>query len=106
MKARTRISILTTLFFTCTLLLLITESICAQEHGTTAEEQVGLRALASALSVGIGCIAASYAVGKTGTAAVGAITERPEIFGKAIIFVGLAEGIAIYGLLVAILLLP
>ena len=59
---------------------------------------------AMAISVSIAAIAASYAVAKTGTAALASITEKPELFGRAIAFVGLAEGIAIYGLLVALLL--
>lgn len=61
--------------------------------------------LAIAISVGAACLAAGYAVGKVGAAAIGAATEKPEIFGRAIIFVGLAEGIAIYGLIIAIMLL-
>jgi len=61
--------------------------------------------LAIAISMGLGSLAAGYAVGKVGSAAIGAITEKPETFGKAVIFVGLAEGIAIYGLIVAIMIL-
>ena len=45
-----------------------------------------------------------YALGAVGSAAMGAVTERPELIGRAIIFVGLAEGIAILGLLIGILL--
>lgn len=55
--------------------------------------------------VGAGSIAAAYAVAKVGSAALGAVTERPEMMGRALIFVALAEGIAIYGLLMAILLM-
>jgi len=84
---------------------LIAGSVFAAEQTTEASE-VGWRAIAASLSIGISSIGAAYAVARTGTAAVGAITERPEIFGKAVVFVGLAEGIAIYGLLVAILLIP
>ena len=42
---------------------------------------------------------------KVGTAAIGALAEKPELFGRLLIFVGLAEGIAIYGLIVSILIL-
>ena len=45
------------------------------------------------------------AVSSTGAAAVGAIAEKPEAFGRSLIFVGLAEGIAIYGLIIAFLVL-
>ena len=60
---------------------------------------------AIALSVGASCLAAGYAVAKVGTAALGAAAEKPELMGRALIFVGLAEGIAIYGLIIGILLL-
>jgi V/A-type H+-transporting ATPase subunit K len=61
--------------------------------------------LAAACAVGIGSIGAAYAVSSTGSAAVGAIAERPEVFGRALIFVGLAEGVAIYGLIIAFMIL-
>ena len=61
--------------------------------------------LAAALAVGIGSLGAAYAVSSTGSAAVGAIAEKPEVFGRALIFVGLAEGVAIYGLIIAFMIL-
>jgi V/A-type H+-transporting ATPase subunit K len=61
--------------------------------------------LAAALAVGLGSIGAAYAVSTTGAAAVGAIAEKPEVFGRALIFVGLAEGVAIYGLIIAFIIL-
>ena len=61
--------------------------------------------LAAALAVGLGSLGAAYAVSTTGSAAVGAIAERPEVFGRALIFVGLAEGVAIYGLIIAFMIL-
>ena len=62
--------------------------------------------LAAALSTGLACIGAGIAVSGTGAAAVGAIAEKPEAFGRSLIFVGLAEGIAIYGLVISFLVLP
>lgn len=53
----------------------------------------------------VSSVAAAYAVAKTGSAAIGAIAEKPELFGKLVIYVGLAEGIAIYGLIVSILII-
>ena len=61
--------------------------------------------LAAALAVGLGSLGAAYAVSATGAAAIGAIAEKPELFGRALIFVGLAEGIAIYGLIIAFIIL-
>jgi len=60
---------------------------------------------AAALSTALGALGAGFAVGKVGTAAVGALAEKPELFGRLLILVGLAEGIAIYGLIVSILIL-
>jgi V/A-type H+-transporting ATPase subunit K len=61
--------------------------------------------LGAALSTGFAAIGAGIAVSGTGAAAIGAIAEKPENFGRALIFVGLAEGIAIYGLIIAFLIL-
>lgn len=60
--------------------------------------------LSMAIAVGISSVGAGYAVAKTGTAASAAITERPELFGRTVVYVGMAEGIAIYGLLIAFLI--
>ena len=61
--------------------------------------------LAAGIAVGLGSLGAAYAVGNTGAAAIGVIAERPEAFGRVLIFVGLAEGIAIYGLIIAFMIL-
>jgi V/A-type H+-transporting ATPase subunit K len=61
--------------------------------------------LAAALATGLSAAAAGYAVAHVGAAAIGALTEKPELFGRLIILVGLAEGIAIYGLIVSVLIL-
>ena len=66
---------------------------------------VGWGLVAAALSTALAAIGAGYAVARVGSAAVGAIAEKPELFGRALVLVGLAEGIAIYGLIVAILIL-
>jgi V/A-type H+-transporting ATPase subunit K len=61
--------------------------------------------ISAALSTALGACGAAYAVGHVGAAALGAMGERPEIAGRALIFVGLAEGIAIYGLIISIMIL-
>lgn len=61
--------------------------------------------LAAALATGLSSLGAGIAVGSVGSAAIGAITEKPEMLGRTLIFVGLAEGIAIYGLIISILIL-
>ena len=54
---------------------------------------------------GSALIGAAIAVAYTGAAALAAISERPELFGRAMVIVGLAEGIAIYGLIISIVLI-
>ena len=61
--------------------------------------------LAAAIAVGLACLAGGMAVGKIGAAAMGAMSENPELSGKALPFVGLAEGICLWGMLVAVLIL-
>lgn len=61
--------------------------------------------LAAAIAVGIACIAGGLAVGQIGAAAMGAMAENPELSGKALPYVGLAEGICLWGFLVALLIL-
>lgn len=65
----------------------------------------GLKFIAAALSTGLASIGAGIAVAISGSAAIGAISENEKLLGKTIIFVGLAEGIAIYGLIISIMIL-
>lgn len=81
----------------------------AQEAEGSAEAAVtaagGIKYIAAAIAVGLACIAGGMAVGKIGSAAMGAMSENPELSGKALPFVGLAEGICLWGMLVAVLIL-
>jgi V/A-type H+-transporting ATPase subunit K len=65
----------------------------------------GMALLAAAIAVAGSSIGAAIAVAYTGAAALAAMSERPELFGRAMVIVGLAEGIAIYGLIVSIILI-
>ena len=76
------------------------------ETEETVESFAGvLKYYAAALAVGISCIAGGMAVAKIGSAAMGAMSENPELSGKALPFAGLAEGICLWGFLVALLIL-
>ena len=77
----------------------------AEEPAAGASGGTDNTAMAAAVTIGVACVAAGIAVAVVGAAAVGGITEKPEIFGRALIFVGLAEGIAIYGLIIAFMIL-
>ncbi|MEU7141645.1 ATP synthase subunit C [Nocardia sp. NPDC046473] len=61
--------------------------------------------LGAAIAVAGSSIGAAIAVAYTGAAALAALSERPELFGRAMVIVGLAEGIAIYGLIVSVILI-
>ena len=61
--------------------------------------------IAACVAVSIGSVAGGGAVGYVGAAAMGALSEKPELFVRALVFVGMAEGIAIYGLIIAIMIL-
>lgn len=65
----------------------------------------GFKYLAAALSTGLATIGTGVAVGSTGSSAIGAVSEDPTILGKTLIFVGMSEGIAIYGMIISILIL-
>jgi V/A-type H+-transporting ATPase subunit K len=98
------------LIFVCLLLLAVGVLLFADDAAADTSENVGSSALmwkyiAAALSVGIACIAGGIAVGQIGVAAMGAMSENPEVSGKAMPFVGLAEGICLWGFLVALLIL-
>ncbi|MCI8590241.1 MAG: hypothetical protein HFE77_05970 [Clostridiales bacterium] len=78
----------------------------AVEAATTqASMGYGLGLLAAGLVTGLSCIGAGIAVSASASAAIGALSEKPEIFGKALIFVALAEGVALYGMLISIQIL-
>ena len=61
--------------------------------------------LAAALATGLSSLGAGIAVASVGSAAIGALAEKPELLGRTLIMLGLAEGIAIYGLIISILIL-
>jgi V/A-type H+/Na+-transporting ATPase subunit K len=66
---------------------------------------MGLAMIGAGIPTAIATIAAGIAVGPIGSAALAVITEKPEMFGRSLVYLGLAEGIAIYGLVVTILML-
>jgi V/A-type H+-transporting ATPase subunit K len=75
----------------------------ATEQAGTSSNWAAL--LGAAIAVAGSSIGAAIAVAYTGAAALATMSERPELFGRAMVIVGLAEGIAIYGLIIAIILI-
>jgi len=87
-----------------------TSSVVATNDGTavateTSNSSNGVGLIAAALAVGLSAIGSGIAVAVVASSAVGAISENPSLLGKAVIFAGLAEGIAIYGLIISIMIL-
>lgn len=100
--------------FTAVLALLSTALLLWAPEAHAATEAAAVRSggldsswayIGAALATGLSSLGAGLAVARVGAAAVGALAEKPELFGRLLIFIGLAEGIAIYGLIVSILIL-
>ena len=77
----------------------------SQTAAASSDSSKGMTMLAAALATGLAGIGGGVAVAASAPAAIGATSEDPKAFGKALIFVALGEGIAIYGLLISILIL-
>ena len=73
----------------------------AQAAGSTA----GMGYLSAALATGLSCLGGGIAVSAAASAALGAISEDSSILGKSLIFVGLAEGVCLYGLIISFMIL-
>ena len=76
----------------------------AAAQAAAATSGNGAALIGAAVAVAGSTIGAGIAVAYTGAAALAAMSERPELFGRAMVVVGLAEGIAIYGLIIGIIL--
>ena len=91
------------------LLFLGVQDVMAETTATGAAVEVttglGLALIGIGLPTALATIGAGIAVGPVGAASLAVISEKPEMFGRTLIYLGLAEGIAIYGLVVTILLL-
>lgn len=87
-----------------TILLFSGSNVFAAEAAATAAAD-GLKYVGAGLSTGLSCIGTGIAVASSASAAIGAISEDSTLLGKTVIFVGLAEGIAIYGLIISIMIL-
>lgn len=90
-------------------MLLGVQDVLAAEPAAAAAGEItlgqGLALLGVGLPTGLAAIGAAIALGPIGSASLAVIAEKPEMFGRTLIYMGLAEGIAIYGLVMSILLL-
>ena len=85
---------------------MFTGNASAATEAVASSSTDGWRYIAAALSTGLSCIGGGVAVASAASAALGAMSEDSSIMGKALIFVALAEGIALYGLVLSFTMLP
>ena len=85
--------------------LAVAEAETAATGAAAVSTGLGLAFIGIALPTALSTVAAGIAVGPIGAASLAAVSEKPEMFGRTLVYLGLAEGIAIYGLVVSILLL-
>lgn len=91
---------------TSSILMFSGNALAAGETAAAASgSSAGLGYLAAALSTGLACIGGGIAVSAAASAALGAISEDSSIFGKSLIFAGLAEGVCLYGLIISFMIL-
>jgi V/A-type H+-transporting ATPase subunit K len=91
------------------MLLLGVQEVMAAEPVAGAAMEIslgkGLALIGIGLPTALAAIGAGIALGPVGSASLAVIAEKPEMFGRTLIYMGLAEGIAIYGLVMSILML-
>ena len=107
-NAKFRVMLQVSLFFAALIGVVLVSGVTSANEVPVANDPFqgsiaqGMAYIAAALAVSASVMGAGYAVAQAAPAAIGAISEKEDIFGKAMIFVALAEGVAIYGLLIAI----
>jgi V/A-type H+/Na+-transporting ATPase subunit K len=116
-KSKVFVSILLVTVVLAVVSLITATNVFAQEGTTTsADAQVKVTAapekasapfglIAAAIAFGFGAIGAGIAIGNVGSAAMGALSEKPELAGNALIFIALGEGLAIFGFITALMIL-
>lgn len=80
-------------------------AMAAEETAVAGVSATGLGYISAALSTGLSCLGGGIAVSAAASAALGAISEDSSILGKSLIFVGLAEGVCLYGLIISFMIL-
>ncbi len=108
-RYKTALAINTLLFFgtllTCSALFFTGNAFAAEEVASGTNPAAGMICMAAAISTGLSCIGGGIAVSAAASAALGAISEDSSILGKSLIFVGLAEGVCLYGLIISFMII-
>ncbi|MHC4298065.1 MAG: ATP synthase subunit C [Planctomycetota bacterium] len=101
----TVMAIVGTLFCTTAFAAAPGEETVEAEMGSTKADVMKYGLIAAAVAFGLGAIGAGFAISHVGAAAMGAVAEKPEIAGQALIFVALAEGLVVFGFITALMIL-
>jgi len=110
-KKRLKNSLFVNLFFFFGIMIIASimmiggDAYAAEETVSAANSAAGMGYIAAALSTGLSCLGGGIAVSASASAALGAISEDSSILGKSLIFVGLAEGVCLYGLIISFMIL-
>lgn len=110
-KKRYKMTLATNVFFffgaflVAGIMLFTGAPVHAAEAAEAASNATGFGYLAAALSTGLSCVGGGIAVASAASAALGAISEDPSALGKSLIFVGLAEGVCLYGLIISFMII-
>ena len=93
------------IFVVAGVMLFVSNPVQAAQASVDSGMSTGLGYLAAALSTGLSCVGGGIAVASAASAALGAISEDPSALGKSLIFVGLAEGVCLYGLIISFMII-
>ena len=118
-KTKLKLHITQSFIVLFTVMAIIGVFFCAKTFAQTSEERQVTEAketpsnvvimkyalIAAASAFGLGAIGAGFAISHVGAAAMGAVAEKPQIAGQALIFVALAEGIVVFGFITALMIL-
>ena len=118
-ERKLKLRIIQSVVILCTVMAIIGTLFCANafagvsnigesvqsEMSTTKADVMKYGLIAAAIAFGLGAIGAGIAISHVGAAAMGAVAEKPEIAGQALIFVALAEGLVVFGFITALMIL-
>ena len=97
--------IFSVLFLLAAFFIFSTPVQAAEPAGVAANPALAAALIGAGIVTGLACVGAGIATGQAASAAIGAVSENENMMGRALIFVAMAEGIAIYGLLIAFMIL-
>jgi len=112
-----KVQITQSILMLVTVMAIVATVFCASSFGQTphepeavapavkSPENVKYGLIAAAVAFGLGAIGAGMAISHVGAAAMGAVAEKPQIAGQALIFVALAEGLVVFGFITALMIL-